>query len=111
MLRRSFLAALAASSLMVVGCGSQQAEPVTVELDVPEGGLSETIEQPVPLGAEVTLVVTTAYDDGIHVHGYEFEFETKAGEPATKVFTANMAGAYEIESHDANQVYMKLVVK
>ncbi|WP_296137718.1 hypothetical protein [uncultured Tessaracoccus sp.] len=110
MLRRSFLAALAAS-LVVAGCGSQQAEPVTVELDVPKGGLSETIEQPVPLGAEVTLVVTTANDDGIHVHGYEFEFDTKAGEPATKVFTANMAGAYEIESHDANQVYMKLVVQ
>lgn len=100
-----------AVAMFAVGCSSPTADPVTVTLDVPAGGLPETIRQEVPLGAEVTLVVTTEVDDRIHVHGYEYEFDTPAGVPTEQVFTANMAGAYEIESHDAGQVYMKLVVR
>lgn len=111
MFRRTFLAA-AGSMLVLTACGGAgSAEPVTVNLDVPEGGIATPIKQSVPLGSELTLVVTTAYDDDIHVHGYEHSFPTKAGEPHKITFTANMAGAYEIESHGANQVYMKLVVE
>lgn len=110
MLRRSFVA-LCCSTLLFAGCNTPTADPVTVRLDVPDEGIATPIEQKVPLGAEVTLVVTTAKDDGIHVHGYEYEFNTTAGEPHELVFTANMAGAYEVESHSANQVYMKLIVQ
>lgn len=109
MLRR--LLALLVLPLMLVACSAPTAEPVTIELSVPAGGLEETIDQNVALGAEVTLRVTTAEDDGIHVHGYEYEFDTPAGETVEKVFTANMAGTYEIESHSAGQVYMRLIVK
>lgn len=97
--------------LALTACGSTHADPVSIELNVPAEGLAETIRQPVPLGAEVTLRVTTAKDDGIHIHGYELEFDTPAGKPVEQVFTANMAGAYEVESHQAGQVYMKLIVK
>lgn len=110
MLRRKFLAACC-SLLVLTACGAPQAEPVTVTLNVPEDGIAQPIEQTVPVGAEVTLVVTTAKDDHVHVHGYEKAFDTKAGEPHTEVFTANMSGAYEVESHVVNQVYMKLVVR
>ncbi|RRD47421.1 hypothetical protein [Tessaracoccus sp. OH4464_COT-324] len=100
-----------AALLALCGCNSPAAEPVTVELTVPTGGLPETIVQEVPVGAEVTFKVTTATDDVVHIHGYEIEFPTKADEPVTKIFTANMAGAYEVESHVTNQIYMKLKIK
>lgn len=111
MLRRTLLAATGSLCILTACGGVRSADPVTVQLDVPKGGISTPIKQSVPLGAELTLVVTTAYDDDIHVHGYEHSFPTRAGEPYELVFTANMAGAYEVESHGANQVYMKLVVE
>jgi hypothetical protein len=104
------LVSLALLIPMLVGCSAPTAEPVTVQLVIPEGGLAETIEQPVQLGAEVTLRVTSAVDDEIHVHGYELHIEVPAGETVEEVFVANMAGSFEIESHDAGQVYMNLVV-
>lgn len=96
--------------LLLVACTTPTAEPVTVELEVPAGGIAQPIEQHVDLGAEVTLRVTSAEDDELHVHGYELHILTPAGETVEEVFEANMSGSYEIESHEAGQVYMNLVV-
>lgn len=109
MIRRLFVALT--MSLMLVGCGSPQAEPTTVELVITDPAAAETIEQEVPLGSEVTLKVSSDVDTDVHVHGYERIFDVAAGETVDDVFVANMAGAYEIESHDHNAIYMKLRVK
>lgn len=65
----------------------------------------------VPLGAEVTLRITTAKDDHAHLHGYELESDTSAGKSIDLVFTADMAGSYELESHVTNAVWLNLIVK
>jgi len=100
------------SLLALAGCSTpSSAAPVTVELTVPSGGLGETIQQDVTLGAAVTLRITTGFDDEVHLHGYELTMETTAGEPVDLVFDAAMAGTYEVESHVTGEVYMKLVVR
>lgn len=104
------LPALLLVPLFLVGCAAPTADPVTIELDIPEGGLSQPVEEHVDLGAEVTLRITSAADDEIHVHGYERHIVVPAGEVVDEVFEANMAGTYEIESHGAEQVYINLVV-
>lgn len=108
MLRR--FCTLLSLALFLVGCSSPTADPVTVELNIPAGGFAEPIQQQVDLGAEVTLRITSEVGDEVHVHGYELHIEVPPGEVAEEVFDANMAGTYEIESHDANQVYMLLTV-
>lgn len=107
--RRFLLSCLA--FFLLPSCTSAAAEPVVVELIVPIEGIAQAKITEVPVGAEVTLSVTTAKDDSIHVHGYEIEFSTKAQQPTKQVFTAYMSGTYEVESHDTNQVYLKLRVK
>lgn len=110
MLRRGFVAL--AATVLLAGCaGGPKAEPVTIDLELPEEGFEETIRQPVALGADVTLRVTSAKDDGIHVHGYELEFDVPAGETVERQFTANMGGTYDIESHQEGLIYMKLIVQ
>ncbi|MEZ5085195.1 MAG: hypothetical protein R2722_02730 [Tessaracoccus sp.] len=99
------------TSLALVSCSGPSADPVSIELTVPEGGLGETIRQDVPLGAPVTMRVTTGFDDEVHVHGYELHLETVANETAELTFDATMAGTYEVESHTTDEVYMLLIVR
>ena len=90
--------------------GATQAEPKTIVLTItdPPG---PAITEEVPLGAEVTLRITTPADDRAHVHGYEIEKDIPAGQPTDVVFTANMSGSYEVESHVSDAVWLNLVVK
>ncbi|HMR50590.1 MAG TPA: hypothetical protein PKE40_15170 [Arachnia sp.] len=98
--------------LALAGCASPGgAAPVTVELAVPAEGLGETRQQDIALGAPITLRITTAFDDEVHLHGYELTVTTVAGEPVDMVFDATMAGSYEVESHVTDEVYLKLVVR
>ena|SRR5689334_9965873 len=57
-------------------------------------------------GGTVDLTVTPAIADEVHIHGYNFEKETKAGQPVAFHFKANMDGVFEIEVHKptANQI-------
>ena len=96
--------------LLVAACGAPSAPPQTVEFTITDPPApTERIE--VPLGAEVTLRLTAAVDDRAHLHGYEVEKDLPAGVPTDLVFTANMAGTYEVESHVTDAVWINLVVK
>lgn len=58
----------------------------------------------VPLGATISLsIVNDAAGDEFHLHGYDLGDgqEFAAGETATFTFTADVAGDFELESHDA----------
>lgn len=98
------------ATVSIVACGSPaSAPPQSVELQITEpAGPTERIE--LPLGAEVTMRITTEIDDHAHLHGYELEEYTTAGETIEWVFTANMAGTYELESHVTDSIWANVVV-
>lgn len=95
---------------VLAACAAPTAEPETIEFTVTDPPApAERIE--VDLGTEVTLRITAAIDDRAHLHGYEIEKDLVAGEPTDLVFTADMAGTYEVESHVTDAVWINLVVK
>lgn len=99
------------SVLILAACGAPaSAPPQTVEVKVSDpAGPPQRVE--VKLGSEVTLRITTPGDDRAHVHGYEIEQDIAGGVPTDIVFTASMAGTYEVESHVTDAVWLNLVVK
>jgi FtsP/CotA-like multicopper oxidase with cupredoxin domain len=52
-------------------------------------------------GDTVRIVVTTDAPDEVHLHGYDIEKEVAPGRPARFRFKADAEGAFEIESHVA----------
>jgi plastocyanin len=52
-------------------------------------------------GDVVRIVVSSDAADDIHIHGYDIEKQAGPGQPARFRFTADLEGAYEIESHVA----------
>ncbi len=73
---------------------------------------SDRVEN-VPLGAQVTLVVTNPDNpDEFHVHGYELGDgePVEAGESTTFYFTADSAGEFVVESHVSDTVLLMLEV-
>jgi hypothetical protein len=49
----------------------------------------------------VRIVVSSDAPDEIHLHGYDIEKEAAPGEPARFRFKADAEGAFELESHAA----------
>jgi FtsP/CotA-like multicopper oxidase with cupredoxin domain len=98
------------------GTGEDSAEPQpTTETEPParpmpkatriqiEGGTvvggAKTIE--VSKGDTVRIVVNSDAPDEIHLHGYDIEHNAAPGRPARFRFEANAEGAFEMESHTA----------
>jgi FtsP/CotA-like multicopper oxidase with cupredoxin domain len=52
-------------------------------------------------GDTVRIVVSSNAPDDIHLHGYDIERQVAPGKPARFRFKANAEGAFEIESHVA----------
>jgi FtsP/CotA-like multicopper oxidase with cupredoxin domain len=55
----------------------------------------------VETGDTVRIVVTADAPDDIHLHGYDIEKEAAPGQPARFRFKADAEGAFDIESHVA----------
>jgi hypothetical protein len=51
----------------------------------------------------VRIVVSSDVPDEIHLHGYDIEKEAAPGEPARFRFKADAEGAFELESHAAEE--------
>ena len=49
----------------------------------------------------VRIVVSSDVPDEIHLHGYDIEKEAAPGKPARFQFKADVEGAFELESHAA----------
>ncbi len=98
-------------TLGLVACGgATPAAPRTIELTITDPPApAERVE--VPLGTELTLRITTPTDDRAHVHGYEIEQDIPADTATDLVFTADMSGTYEVESHVTDAVWLNLVVR
>lgn len=101
---------LVLTALALAGCGAPESvPPQTVELEIADPpGPTQRIE--IALGAEVTMRITTPTADHAHLHGYELEATTEAGETIEWVFTADMAGSYELESHATDTIWADVVV-
>ncbi len=57
------------------------------------------------------LVVTSDVEDEVHVHGFDLEGPVGPGEPFEVEFTADRTGQFEVETHDAGQVLLFLLVR
>lgn len=53
----------------------------------------------VQAGDPVKIVVTSAHDDELHLHGYDLSTQLRAGEPGTLSFVAEHAGRFDLELH------------
>lgn len=65
----------------------------------------------VPLGEEVTILVTSPAADVIHVHGYDHREDVVAGEQASLTFTADIPGVFEVELEDSGVKLVELEVR
>jgi FtsP/CotA-like multicopper oxidase with cupredoxin domain len=77
-------------------------EPEVTRIRIRDGsvvGGAKDIE--VTRGDVVRIVVTSNAPDEIHLHGYDITRTPAPGQPARFQFTADAEGAFEIESHVA----------
>ncbi len=82
-----------------------------IEVTVTAGQVSgDTGRVPVPVGEEVTLVLTSDAADEVHVHGYDLTADLVPGAPAELRFPATIPGVFEVELHDAGTVLLTLQV-
>ena len=82
--------------------GEAPAEPpltrITITGGVPAGDpRTITVEK----GETVRIVVRSDVPDEIHLHGYDITREAAPGKPARFNFNADVEGAFELESHAA----------
>ncbi|MBJ7453360.1 MAG: hypothetical protein JHC71_14955, partial [Blastococcus sp.] len=70
----------------------------------------DTGRVPVPLGTQVTLVITSDAADSAHVHGYDLTADLPPGVPAEITFPATIPGVFEVELHDAGTALLTLQV-
>jgi FtsP/CotA-like multicopper oxidase with cupredoxin domain len=62
-------------------------------------------------GGTVRLMVTSDVEDVVHVHGFDIEGPVGPDEPFEVEFTADRTGQFEVETHDAGQVLLFLLVR
>ncbi|MGV8845478.1 hypothetical protein [Tessaracoccus sp.] len=111
MTRRAHVLLLFALVLFTASCSAPAAvAPSTVTLSITSVPPTEPVVEEVPLGSVVTLVVSSEVDGLLHVHGYDHEIALVAGETVQKSFTATISGGFELETHDPDAVWAKLVV-
>ena len=65
---------------------------------------------PVSVGESVVLRVTSDVAEEIHVHGYDLYADIPAGGTGEVAFTADLAGAWEVELHEAGRPMFQLRV-
>jgi FtsP/CotA-like multicopper oxidase with cupredoxin domain len=80
----------------------QASEPKVTRIQIEDGavvGGAKTID--VVKGDTVRIVVSANAPDDIHLHGYDIERSVDPGRPARFRFKVDAEGAFEIESHVA----------
>jgi plastocyanin len=70
----------------------------------------DTGRVPVPVGDQVTLMVTSDVADEVHLHGYDLTAALTPGTPAELTFDATIPGVFEVELHEAGTVLLSLQV-
>lgn len=95
----------------LVGCsGEADVPPETIHLAITGTAPVNPGDEEVALGSMVKIVVSSEVDGLLHVHGFEEKVELIAGETTEAMFTASMSGVFEVETHDPDGVWIRLVV-
>ena len=101
----------AGSSSAAVSAAPQTPEGTQLAVEVAGGEASgDTGRVPVGLGEQVTLTVTSDAADELHLHGYDLTAQLVPGDPSVLTFTADIAGVFEAELHEAGTVLLSLQV-
>ena len=80
----------------------EPAEPPVTRISVKGGVIAGEVKSiEVAKGDPVRIVVSSDVEDDIHLHGYDIEKEAAPGKPARFEFKADVEGAFELESHVA----------
>jgi FtsP/CotA-like multicopper oxidase with cupredoxin domain len=80
----------------------EPAEPPVTRISVKGGVIAGDVKSiEVAKGDTVRIVVSSDVEDEIHLHGYDIEKEAGPGKPARFEFKADVEGAFELESHVA----------
>jgi hypothetical protein len=64
----------------------------------------------VTVGQSVAVEAISDVEEEVHVHGYDKELALAPGKPASVVFTADVKGTFEVETHKSGKLVAKLVV-
>ena len=108
-LRRVLLPAILA--LTLGGCSSPtQNVTTTIRLDITNTAPAEPREEVVPLGNLVRMEVSSEVNGLLHVHGFEEQETLVARDTTIFTFAAGMSGVFEVETHEPDAVWIKLVV-
>ena len=80
----------------------EPAEPPVTRISVKGGVIAGDVKSiEVAKGDTVRIVVSSDVEDEIHLPGYDLEREAAPGQPARFKFEADVEGAFELESHVA----------
>ena len=91
--------------------GATQADAGAIVVQVKNGEpIGGTKEVSVKHGDTVNLRVEVDAPQELHLHGYDIEKEAAPGQPAVFVFTANLEGIFDLESHLTDAKLAKLTV-
>ncbi|MEA2363506.1 MAG: hypothetical protein QOD71_2651 [Thermoleophilaceae bacterium] len=84
------------------GTQAKAPEPPVARITV-KGGVLDSDRQTIRVAKNdvVRIVVSSDIPDQIHLHGYDIEKEATPGKPARFKFKADTEGAFELESHAA----------
>ena len=90
---------------------SKPAPPPVPQVNVKNGKAAGGIEKiEVNKGDRVRFVVNSDVSDEIHVHGYDFKKDVKAGGKASFSFPAKIDGVFEIELESRGEQIAELTV-
>ncbi|MDQ4082378.1 MAG: hypothetical protein M3123_05760, partial [Actinomycetota bacterium] len=85
--------------------------PLRVRIDIPPGGAERVRRIEVSRGRRIVLVVASAVEDELHVHGYDLLRDVGPGTPRRISFRATIPGRFEIELEEEHERVAELVVR
>lgn len=82
-----------------------------LHIDVVNGTVSGDTSAQITRGNDVMIHVTSDVADTVHVHGYDIEFAVEPNVERWIIFKADIAGQWDVETHESNRVLTTLTVK
>ncbi len=84
--------------------------PDRFEITVTGGEVTGAERISVPLGARITLVISSDIADEAHLHGYDLHAEVGPGTDGELVFDATIPGIFELELEESGLVLTEVEV-
>jgi hypothetical protein len=100
--KRIGLAALVAVAIVfgvlaLAGCASPAGQTVTIDVTVTGGKTMQPRDLSAHQNDTLTINITSDTEGEVHLHGYDIQFQTKAGQVVSQTFKADKTGDFPIE--------------